>query len=151
MSPPYSIRPRIGYHTNHVHRAQSNPQYLERPTTAGNQSASENLTRNGQAQYQSRSQGPPPSLQHAPFSYSGSGSGPAAPSPQVNTVHAPQPHAPSLQSPTGDWAGTERQPHIGQTPSRPASTSFAPSRSSGDGAHAFLPNGHPQSGVRQRI
>lgn len=159
------------------YRAQSTPQYFERPATAGSAPLSENYMRSGT--FPSRPQLPMPSISHSAFPSfspvsggSNGGGGGAASIPQgVTAVHAPQPRAPNVQNASGDWMGTERQTQVGQTPpsfpgsatsadSRPSSASLLPSRSSGDGggggppghgSNNFLPNGHTQPPVRQRI
>ncbi|KAH9945713.1 RhoGAP-domain-containing protein [Amylocystis lapponica] len=123
-------------------------QYLERPPMAS-PSPSESALRNGQAQPRSQPSAPP--LQHAPFSYPGP---PASSSQGMSSIHSPQPRPPNVQTSGSEWTPPER-PFAGQTPSRPSSrpNSFVvSSRSSGDGPPpSFIPNGHPQPAVRQRI
>ncbi|KAH9924759.1 uncharacterized protein B0H18DRAFT_1011057 [Fomitopsis serialis] len=117
-------------------RAQTNPQFQDRPPLVS--SPSDNPIRNGQPQ--SRQPPSAPALQHSSFSY---------PLPSG----APPPSTSQAQPNDEDWSPPERQPFIGQVPSRPASmsNSYVPPRSSGEGAHPFIPNGHPQPAVRQRI
>ncbi|PCH44221.1 RhoGAP-domain-containing protein [Wolfiporia cocos MD-104 SS10] len=131
-------------------RAQTN---IDRPPMVI-ASPSESQLRNGQTQPRSQTSAPP--LQHSPYSYPPSNGAPAQlPQPQqgITAIHAPQPRAPNVQASNEDWVPPERQPYVGQVPSRPSSmsNSFMPSRSSGEGAHPFVPNGHPQPAVRQRI
>ncbi|KZT10069.1 RhoGAP-domain-containing protein [Laetiporus sulphureus 93-53] len=153
-------------------RAQSNPQHMDRPPIPNPTSSDGNL-RNGHPQ--PRHQGSAPPLQHAPFSYPApsppnlSPQLASAPAPSMSqgslALHAPQPRAPNVQA-NEEWAPPERQPFVGQVPSRPASMAnlnanvnagaFAPvpvaPRNSGDGPHPFgaIPNGHAQPAVRQR-
>ncbi|KZT65621.1 RhoGAP-domain-containing protein [Daedalea quercina L-15889] len=129
-------------------RAQTSAQYQDRP--AMNSLPSDNQIRNGTPQIRQ----PPsaPALQHSPFSYPlPSGAPPPSASQAMTPIHAPQPRP--AQPTDEDWSPPERQPYTGQVPSRPASMSntYMPSRSSGEGSHPFVPNGHPQSAVRQRI
>lgn len=129
-------------------RSQTQPtggQYGDRPAMA-NGVSSDSLIRNGQQQPRQQMSAPP--LQHSPFSY-------PPPSSGMSAIHAPQPRAPNVQSTSDDWTPPERQPYIGQVPSRPSSmsNSYVPSRSSGEGSNPFAPpNGHSQQpAVRQRI
>ncbi|KAL6304596.1 hypothetical protein BKA93DRAFT_269479 [Sparassis latifolia] len=120
-------------------RAQSNHQYVDRPIL-GSPSPSENLIRNGQGQ-PTRQQTLPP-LQHSSFSHSAPGGTSSSSSLQA-AIHAPQPRAPEVQPSTSEWVPPERQPFIGQVPSRPSSrpNSFVLPRSSVEGAPPFS-NGH---------
>ncbi|EMD39064.1 hypothetical protein CERSUDRAFT_112758 [Gelatoporia subvermispora B] len=127
------------------------PQYLERPPPPMSGSAS-NLTRSGSTHSRQPNAAPP--LTHAPFSYPLPSAPASAPQSMMSAIHSPQPRASSVQTAEQQWPPPERQPLVvGQVPSRPASRpdSFAPPRASSEGPHPFVPNGHPQPAVRQRV
>ncbi|OCH93648.1 RhoGAP-domain-containing protein [Obba rivulosa] len=128
---------------------QSNPQFLERPPPPGS-SSSASLTRSGSTHSRQPNAAPP--LNHAPFSFPPPSGPSSAPQSMMMAIHAPQPRAPSVQT-SEQWTPPERQPLVGQVPSRPVSRpdSLGPSRSSGEGPHPFVPNGHSQPVMRQRV
>ncbi|GJE90959.1 RhoGAP-domain-containing protein [Phanerochaete sordida] len=119
-------------------------------TLVGSPSPSDHYppTRSG---LQSRQQSPP-SLQHSPYSYPPASGPQPSLSQSAASIQAPQPRAAQGGYPSDNGSNEWPPPQMpaSRPPSRPSS-SYVPSRSSGEGNHPFTSNSHAAQAVRQRV